>query len=91
MHPGITHPSDIREVCSAVKKPVNVLMGLKGAPPLSVRELQELGVRRVSIGSGFSRAALTAFVEAAREVREHETFRFAADTLYISELTDMFH
>jgi 2-methylisocitrate lyase-like PEP mutase family enzyme len=88
--PGITHPSDIREVCRAVKKPVNVLMGMKGAPPLSLRELQDLGVRRVSLGSGFSRAALTAFVEAAREVREHETFRFAADTLYISELTDMF-
>lgn len=88
--PGITHPSDIREVCSAVKKPVNVLMGLKGAPPLSVRELQELGVRRVSIGSGFARAALTAFMEAAREVREHESFRFADEALYISELTSMF-
>ena len=88
--PGITHPADIREVCAAVKKPVNVLMGLKGAPPLSVRELGDLGVRRVSIGSGFSRAALTAFVQAAREVREHETFHFADDTLYISELTDMF-
>lgn len=88
--PGITHPSDIREVCAAVKKPVNVLMGLKGAPPLSVRDLKELGVRRVSIGSGFSRAALTAFVQAAREVREHETFQFAAETFYISELADMF-
>ncbi len=50
-----------------------------------MRELGELGVRRVSIGSGFSRAALTAFVQAAREVREHETFQFADDTLYMSE------
>jgi 2-methylisocitrate lyase-like PEP mutase family enzyme len=65
-------------------------MGLKGAPSLSVNELGALGVRRVSIGSGFSRAAITAFLHAAREVVDHGTFNFAADTLYMSELIDLF-
>jgi 2-methylisocitrate lyase-like PEP mutase family enzyme len=88
--PGITSPEDIRTVCAAVRKPVNVLMGIKGAPPLSVAELGTLGVRRVSVGSGFSRAALTAFFHAAREVRDHGTFTFNEETLYMSELAKLF-
>ncbi|MGA8089461.1 MAG: isocitrate lyase/phosphoenolpyruvate mutase family protein [Terracidiphilus sp.] len=88
--PGLTLPEDIRTVCASVTKPVNVLMGLKGAPRLSVTQLGELGVRRISIGSGFSRAALTAFLHAAREVIDDGTFGFADEALYISELTAMF-
>jgi 2-methylisocitrate lyase-like PEP mutase family enzyme len=88
--PGLTRPDDIRAVCSSVSKPVNVLMGLKGAPRLTVQQLGELGVRRISIGSGFSRAALTAFLHSAREVIDDGTFTFADETLYISDLTAMF-
>ena len=88
--PGITSPDDIRTVCSSVKKPVNVLMGLKGAHRLSVKELGALGVRRVSIGSGFARAAVTALLHAAREVRNDGTFTFADETLYMSEIVELF-
>ena len=88
--PGISHPDDIRLICASVSKPVNVLMGLKGVPALSVKDLGALGVRRISIGSGFSRAALTAFVHAAREVIEDGTFNFTAETLYLSELAELF-
>lgn len=88
--PGLTRPEDIRTVCSSVSKPVNVLMGMKGAPHLTVQQLGELGVRRISIGSGFSRAALTAFLHAAREVIDDGTFTFADECLYISDLTAMF-
>jgi 2-methylisocitrate lyase-like PEP mutase family enzyme len=88
--PGLTRAEDIRTVCSSVTKPVNVLMGMKGVPRLTVQELGELGVRRISVGSGFSRAALTAFLHAAREVIDDGTFEFADETLYISELTAMF-
>ena len=88
--PGITKPDDIRTVCASVNKPVNVLMGIKGAPMLSLKELGELGVRRVSIGSGFARAALTAFLDAAREVSEKGTFTFAEKTMYMSEIAALF-
>lgn len=88
--PGLTTPEEIRAVCSSVTKPVNVLMGLKGANQLTVAELGELGVRRISLGSGFSRAALTAFLHAAREVIDDGTFTFADEAMYISELTAMF-
>jgi len=88
--PGITRPDDIRAVCAAVTKPVNVLLGLKNAGELTLAQLAELGVRRVSIGSGFCRAALTAFLHAAREVRDDGTFNFANEALYMSELADLF-
>ena len=88
--PGLADPEDIRAVCSSVRRPVNVLMGIKGAPPLSVQQLGELGVRRISVGSGFARAGFTAFHHAAREVIEDGTFTFAEETMYISELTKLF-
>ena len=82
--PGITDPTDIRLVCSSLTKPVNVVAGLRGAS-LSVAELAALGVRRISLGSALSRAALGAFVEAAREIRERGTFEFAKDALPYAE------
>lgn len=88
--PGLTRPEDIRTICSSVRKPVNVLVGIKGAPPLSVKELGDMGVRRISVGSGFSRAAFTGFLRAAREVMDDGTFTFADETLYVSDLTNLF-
>jgi len=87
--PGLTCPEDIQAVCAAVSKPVNVLAALKGAPHLSVAELAALGVRRISLGSALSRAALTAFIHASREIKEKGTFTFAAKTLSLSEIGDL--
>ena len=86
--PGLIRAEDIRTVCASVRKPVNVVMGLKGAP-FSVAELAALGVRRISVGSALSRAALGAFVRAAREIQEHGTFRFAEDALPYAEANDL--
>ncbi len=78
--PGLTRAEDIRAVCEAVTRPVNVVMGLKGTT-FSVAELAALGVRRISVGSSLSRAALGAFVRAALEMKEHGTFHYAVDAL----------
>src|ERR1019366_4213435 len=67
--PGLTRAEDIRIVCSSVTKPVNVLMGLKSGS-FPVAELVSMGVRRISVGSSLSRAALTGFISAAREMKE---------------------
>src|SRR6185312_3745472 len=61
--PGLTKVHDIRLVCKSVKKPVNVVMGLRSGG-FSVAELAAMGVRRISVGSSLSRAALTAFMGA---------------------------
>lgn len=82
--PGLTTADQIRTVCAAVGKPVNVVMGLRGIA-LSVAELAELGVRRISVGSALSRAALGAFFRAAQEIRDSGTFRFAEDALAYAE------
>ena len=86
--PGLTKAEDIRAVCTAVKKPVNVVMGLRAAP-FSVAELAGLGVRRISVGSALSRAALGAFVRAAREMRERGTFTFADDAIAYADVIDL--
>jgi 2-methylisocitrate lyase-like PEP mutase family enzyme len=78
--PGLSSLEAIREVCASVSKPVNVVMGLKGAT-FSVEELAAVGVKRISVGGAFARAALGAFVRAAREVKDKGTFTFAADAL----------
>ncbi|MHA1599478.1 MAG: isocitrate lyase/PEP mutase family protein [Alphaproteobacteria bacterium] len=78
--PGLPSLDDIRTVCEAVDKPVNVVMGLKGAT-FSVEELQAAGVKRISVGGAFARTALGAFIRAAREVKEQGTFTFSADAI----------
>lgn len=78
--PGLPSLDAIRTVCASVDRPVNVVMGLKGAT-FTVEALQEAGVKRISVGGSFARAALGALVRAAREVRERGTFTYAADAL----------
>jgi 2-methylisocitrate lyase-like PEP mutase family enzyme len=86
--PGLTNAEDIRLVCNSVGKPVNAIAGLKGTS-LSVDELAALGVRRISVGSALSRAALGAFVCAAREIQERGTFAFANDAIPFAEVNAM--
>jgi len=69
--PGLSAMDDIRAVVNAVApKPVNVL----ARPSLTVEELAGAGVRRISIGGGFARAAWTGFLEAAQEAKDRGTF-----------------
>jgi 2-methylisocitrate lyase-like PEP mutase family enzyme len=84
--PGLPNLDAIREVCASVPKPVNVVMGLKGAT-YAVEELAAVGVKRISVGGAFARAALGAFVRAAREVKDKGTFSFAADAIPHAEVS----
>jgi 2-methylisocitrate lyase-like PEP mutase family enzyme len=89
--PGLTRPEDIRTVCASVRKPVNVVMGLAGArgTAFTVAELADLGVRRISLGSALSRAAIGAFIRAAREIKERGTFTFAKDAIPFAAVNDL--
>ncbi len=70
--PGIRAAAQISAVVRAVApKPVNVLVG---GPFSTVAELQQLGVRRVSVGGALARTAWSGFLTAAREVAAHGTF-----------------
>ncbi|HKQ79113.1 MAG TPA: isocitrate lyase/phosphoenolpyruvate mutase family protein [Blastocatellia bacterium] len=87
--PGLTRKEDIISVVSSLDRPVNVVMGLVGVQ-LSLQELSEIGVKRVSVGSALSRAALGAFLRAAREMRTHGTFTFADEAVSYGEISAMF-
>jgi 2-methylisocitrate lyase-like PEP mutase family enzyme len=84
--PALPGLEAIREVCASVSKPVNVLMGLQGAT-FSVEELAAAGVKRISVGGSFARAALGGFIRAAREVKDKGTFTCAADAISHAEIS----
>lgn len=87
--PGLTDIDDIATLVSSVDRPVNVLMGLKGVK-LTVADLANVGVKRISVGSGLSRAALGGFLRAAKEMQEHGTFTFAEDAEPYATLNSIF-
>lgn len=88
--PGLRSVDEIRAVVQAVApKPVNVLMGMPGVP-LGVNQLQDLGVKRISVGSSLARAALGAFQRAALEIREQGTFGYGDQALPFAQLNDLF-
>jgi 2-methylisocitrate lyase-like PEP mutase family enzyme len=87
--PGLTSKDDIATVVRSVDRPVNVLMGLPGAT-LNLAELSAIGVRRVSVGSALARAALGAFLHAAREMQQDGTFGFAEHAASSREISGMF-
>jgi len=75
-------------VVRSVDRPVNVVMGLQRVQ-LSLAELSRIGVRRVSVGSALSRAALGAFLRAAHEMRKDGTFTFAEQAVKYADLNKM--
>ena len=87
--PGLSIKDDIAAVVTSVDRPLNVVMGLQGVQ-LSLAELSAMGVKRVSVGSALSRAALGAFVRAAREMKQHGTFDFAQESVSYREISAMF-
>lgn len=71
--PGLPDLDAIAMVCSAVSRPVNVVAGI-GLAGVTLPELEQAGVRRVSVGSSLARTALGAMLGAAREIRDHGSF-----------------
>jgi 2-methylisocitrate lyase-like PEP mutase family enzyme len=64
--PGLRTVEEIRAVCEAVSRPVNVL----ARPDLSLREIAEAGGRRVSVGGALTWTAVAALAAAAERMRE---------------------
>src|SRR5215510_3304174 len=88
--PGLKTRDEISAIVKAVApKPVNVVMGLAGAG-LSLAELADLGVKRVSVGSALARAAYGAFLRAAEEIRREGSFTFAEEAVPYSKINALF-
>ncbi len=86
--PGISTREEIAEIVRSVDRPVNVLIGMPGMA-FTHAELSELGVKRISVGSGLARAAYGAFVGAAKEMKERGTFTFTEQGVSSSEIAKL--
>jgi 2-methylisocitrate lyase-like PEP mutase family enzyme len=87
--PGLTSKEDIMTIVKSLDRPINVVMGLQGVQ-LNLAKLSEIGVRRVSVGSALSRAALGAFLRAGQEMAEHGSFTFAEEAVSYRDLSAIF-
>ena len=77
----------VRTVCSALSKPVNFMVGVRGKS-FTVAELEEAGVKRISLATSLYRAAMTGLFAAAREVRERGTFQYLDDSVTSAEFNE---
>jgi 2-methylisocitrate lyase-like PEP mutase family enzyme len=86
--PGLPDLASVRAVCAAASKPFNFMAGIKGKS-FSVRDLAAAGVRRISLATSLYRAAMSGFLDAAREVRETGQFGFLDRCVTTPELNNV--
>jgi 2-methylisocitrate lyase-like PEP mutase family enzyme len=86
--PGLPDESALRLVCSSLAKPVNYVAGI-GPHRFTVSQLEDIGVRRVTIGTSFARAGLTAVVGAAREVLDQGSFEYCNGIHTVADLNEL--
>lgn len=83
--PALPDLAAVRRVCSAVSKPVNFMVGIRGKS-FTIAELVEAGVTRISFASSLYRAAMTGLIEAASEAKQRGTFNYLEKTMATAEL-----
>ncbi|MER6417784.1 isocitrate lyase/phosphoenolpyruvate mutase family protein [Streptomyces sp. NPDC001137] len=87
--PGAADAETIGILVRELDGPLNVVMGLTGGT-LSMDDLRELGVRRVTVGGSIARAMYRRLLSAARELADRGTFSYADDQIPQSDLNDLF-
>ena len=88
--PGVRDPEQIAALVRAVApRPLNVLVSAP-VPGLTIARLEDLGVRRVSLGSALARAAWGAFIRAARRLADEGSFDGLAGAATFAELDAAF-
>jgi len=87
--PGLRTAEEVLAVVQAVApKPVNVLMS--GGLKLTVQQLRDMGVRRVSTGSALALAAFGEFFRAAEEIQQSGTFGFTSQSMPYAKANELF-
>jgi 2-methylisocitrate lyase-like PEP mutase family enzyme len=88
--PGLKTREEVITVVKAVApRPVNVVMGLSGGN-LSLAMLEQMGVKRVSLGSSLVRAAYGSFFKAVEEILQKGTFSYANEAVPYADLNKLF-
>jgi 2-methylisocitrate lyase-like PEP mutase family enzyme len=84
--PGLPDLDAVRTLCEAVSKPFNFMVDLSGKSFAFV-DLWEAGVRPASLATAVYRVAISAMIDAAKEVRDEGTFGFVNSSIPTSELS----
>ncbi|HVV03941.1 MAG TPA: isocitrate lyase/phosphoenolpyruvate mutase family protein [Puia sp.] len=85
--PGLKTREEITAVVKAVApKPVNVL----SLGNLTIKELEEMGVKRISLGSSLARAAYGGFIHAAEEIHQKGSFSYIQTATPYAQLNELF-
>jgi len=88
--PGVSKPDEIAQIVKTVApKPINVLVSGFNHQ-LSLSQLADLGVRRISVGSGLVLAAWGAFLRAAQDIKTNGTFNLLAGGAASADLNELF-
>jgi 2-methylisocitrate lyase-like PEP mutase family enzyme len=87
--PGVRDAGAIAALVREIDGPLNVVVGLAGEP-LSLAQLQDLGVRRVSIGGSLARATFATIRRAAEEMARAGTFGFSREAIPDAEISAFF-
>ena len=87
--PGLRDLATIRKVVEAVGKPVNVVMS-SADPNITVQQLADAGVKRISVGGALSRLAFAAVRDAAVAMRDTGSFAWVRDTIPGKDLKSIF-
>lgn len=87
--PALPDLAAARQICAAVSKPVNFMVGIRGKS-FTVAELADAGVKRISFASSLYRAAMTGLLAAATEARQSGTFNYLGQTMTTAELVKFF-
>jgi 2-methylisocitrate lyase-like PEP mutase family enzyme len=88
--PGVSKPDEIAQMVKTVSpKPVNVLVSGFNHQ-FSLSQLADLGVRRISVGSGLALAAWGAFLRAAKDIQTNGAFKLLANNAASADLNELF-
>jgi 2-methylisocitrate lyase-like PEP mutase family enzyme len=88
--PGARTPDEIEQIVKAIApKPVNLLISGFNHQ-LSFSQAADLGVRRISVGSGLALAAWGAFIRAARDIQTNGSFALLGEGAKSAELNELF-
>ena len=88
--PGVTDPKQIEAIVKAVAPGAVNVLAFRPDPKLSLERLTNLGVRRISVGSGLARVAWTAFMKAAQRIAETGEFDLLSENNSFAELNNLF-
>ncbi|MGW4877211.1 isocitrate lyase/PEP mutase family protein [Streptomyces sp. NPDC004262] len=87
--PGAADADTIGTLVREIDGPLNVVMGLTGAA-LSLADLRDLGVRRVTVGGSIARAMYAHLLGAAKELKDRGTFSYAEHQIAQTDLNELF-